>query len=140
MASAFVYEALNAAIAAAWTHTPIRWPGSPSDPPRDNSPFISVTYPVGIEYQASMGAPGFNRWRNEGGVRIALALPSSLELNNSAQPWLTRIDALRAALRGKLFGTVHTFEAGPPIIDEGSDVGGYFVVSFAVAYMADVIG
>jgi hypothetical protein len=140
MASAVVYNALNAAITAAWTHTPIRLPATPADAPADNSAFLSVTYPLGIEYLASLGGVGSSVWRNEGGVRIALCLPSSIALNDPSQSWLERIDALRAALRGKLFGTVHTFEAGPPIIDESADQDAYFVLSFVVTYMADVIG
>lgn len=140
MASSAVYAALNAAIAAAWPHTTIRSANSIADAPISGSAFLTVTYPFARERQASMGAPGANRWRTEGGVRITLSIPSGDDPDDAAAPWLTRLDALRAALRGKIFSGVQTFGASPPIMDESSDQGAFFVISFAVEYFADVIG
>lgn len=140
MASAAVYATLNAAISSAWTHTPIKFPNSQSDAPMSGEAFLTVSYPFSRERQASTGAPGANRWRTEGGLLIQLSIPAGDDPNDAAAPWLTRLDALRQALRGKLISGVETFGASSPIMDESSDRGAYYVVSFAVEYLADVIG
>lgn len=140
MASAAVYAAFSAAIAAAWPHSTIRLPNSIADAPISGVAFLTVTYPFARERQASFGAPGANRWRTEGGVRITLSIPAGDDPDDAASPWLTRLDALRDALRGKIFSGVQTFGASSPIMDESSDQGAFYVISFAVEYFADVIG
>lgn len=140
MASAAVYATFKAVIEAAWTHTPIKFPNAPADAPLSNTAFLTVSFPFSRERQASTGAPGANRWRTEGGMLVELSIPVGDDPNDAAAPWLSRIDALRAALRGKLLSGIETFGASPAIMDESGDRGAYFVVSFAVEYLADVIG
>ena len=140
MASAATRSAINAAIEAAWTHTTIRYGTGPADVPADNSPYLVVTYPFARERQMSIGAPGANRWRTEGGFLVELCIPTDEQLTDPETPWLARLDTLRAALRGNTFGGVETFAASPAIEDESSDREAYYVTSFTVEYQADVIG
>lgn len=129
--------AVETRLAANWAHTPIRTPNaSDGDVPDDNSAFLYVEYPVASEDQKSIGSPGSNLWREEGGFRVVLAIPAGIGLSN----WITRLDTLRGVFRGKEFDGVRTYNADPSIQDGSTDDGAYFVISFAVAYDFDIIG
>lgn len=137
MASAAVMAAVDAKIAANWPHCPIRALNAADGAvPADRGAFLVVQYPVAAEDQASIGAPGSNLWREEGAFRVALAVPRGKGLG----AWPGRLDALRAALRGQVFDGVRTYNADPPVIDDGSDRGAFVLLSFAVAYEFDVFG
>jgi fermentation-respiration switch protein FrsA (DUF1100 family) len=140
MPSTPVSETIGAAIQAAWTHTPIRVGNAAANAPADGSAFLTVMYVSARERQISTGAPGANIWRTHGGVYIELAIPSSVAPNDVEAPWMDRLEALRDALRGKVFGNVETLGASGPTEDESSDLGAYYVYSIAVEYLADVIG
>lgn len=140
MASASVMTALDAAIAAAWSHTPIMGPNEAGALPDDGTALLIVTYPVADETMLTVGAPGANVWREEGAVRVVLSVPVGMGLALDGVSWPERIDALRAALRGKVFGGVVTYEAPPPATNDQSDRGAYFDLSFAVPYQFDLIG
>lgn len=140
MASASVMTALDAAIAAAWSHTPIMGQNEAGALPDDGTALLIVTYPVADETMLTVGAPGANVWREEGAVRVVLSVPVGMGLALDGVSWPERIDALRAALRGKVFGGVVTYEATPPATNDQSDRGAYFDLSFAVAYQFDLIG
>lgn len=138
MASAAVMTAIESAVAANWTHTPIVAPNGGGSVPDDGSAYLIIQYPVAVERMISIGSPGSNVWREEGGVRIVLNIQAGTGLGS----WPARIDALRAALRGKTFadGAITTWEASPTASDDRNDDGAYYVMSFAVAYQADLIG
>ncbi|MBA3998948.1 MAG: hypothetical protein CTY36_00115 [Methylocystis sp.] len=142
MASYAVIDAFTAMIGAAWPHTPIMGLNESGKAPSENSAFLTVTFPVAKEEQASVGAPGANIYREEGAAHVCLAIPIGLGINPPDSPWAQRIDALRAALRGKTFadGAGVTWEASPPFVNEQSDRGAYFEMSFAVPYRYDVAG
>jgi hypothetical protein len=136
MASTAVMAAVEARLAAVWTYTPIYTPNSGRLVPDDNSAFLAVEYPAATEEQISIGAPGANTWREEGGFRLALAIPAGVGLG----AWPERVDELRAAFRGAEFGGVRTYQASPPAEDGETDNGAYYVLSIAVAYEFDIIG
>ena len=140
MASSAAMTALDAAVTAAWPHTPIHFPNVAGAVPNDGSPLLIVTYPVANETMLTVGAPGANVWREEGAVRVVLSLPIGMGLTQDGVSWPERIDALRAALRGKVFGGVVTYEATPPATNDQSDRGAYFDLSSALAYQIDITG
>ena len=138
--TAFIRDALNAAVSAAWPYTGITLPNERAEPPADGSAWLALSYPVLTETMMTVGAPGANLWRQEGGLRVALFVPIGSGIDSPGAPWDSRIDDLRAALRGKVFGPVTTFEASPPITDNTNDMGAYYELSFVVVFQADVIG
>jgi len=140
MASSAAMTALDAAITAAWPHTPIHLPNVAGAVPNDGSPLLIVTYPVANETMLTVGAPGANVWREEGAVRVVLSLPVGMGLTQDGVSWPARLDDLRAALRGKIFDGVVTFEATPPATNDQSDRGAYFDLSSALAYQLDITG
>jgi hypothetical protein len=142
MASYVVIDAFTSMIGAAWPHTPIKDLNDSGKAPHDNSPFLIVTFPVAKEEQASVGAPGANIYREEGAAHVCLAIPIGMGINPPLSPGAKRIEALRAALRGRTFaeGAGVTWEASPPFVNEQSDRGAYFEMSFAVPYRYDLSG
>lgn len=139
MASAVVMATIDAYVDANWSGTLVT-PNSTMTPPADGSAFIEVSYPIAVEEQMSVGAPGNNVWREEGTVRIEFMIPSGTGL----QTMTVQADALRAALRGKVLapasGHLRTEEASPLIPMGDSDDGNYAVHSFQVRYLYDIHG
>ncbi len=145
--SAIVMKVVNAFVQANWTHSPIRSAGVEGSVPQDNTAFLAIQYPLATEEQITVGAPGQNVWREAGGVRIVLSVPIGTDVLDDAEPWMQRIDDLRAALRGKnldagptLLGPIRLQEASPPVTNDGNDLGAYYEVAFVVTYQADVLG
>lgn len=138
--SAAVMSAIGGLIAANWTHTPIIEPNMAGNLPADGSAFLTVQYPVASEEMLTLGAPGANFWRESGGARVVLSIPSGKGVNQVGAPWMDRLDALRAALRGKNTNGVITWEPSPVTFDDRSDDGAYFELTFAIEFQFDVIG
>ena len=141
MASLAVMNIVNALVATAWgSNTPIVAADTTGIVPSDNSAFLMVTFPVATEIQKSVGAPGANFYREEGAFRCVLYAPVGRGLNPSATPYASWIDALRAALRGQIVSGLVIFEASPPTVNNDSDKGAYWEMSFATTYHFDVQG
>lgn len=138
--SAAVMVAIDAHVAENWNYTPIIAPNGDASGPDDGSAWLEVQYPVASERMLTTGDPGNNYWREEGGVRVVLMVPLGIGLNDPAAPWMTRIDELRAALRGKKISDIVTYEASPAIIGDTNESGGHFELSFTVEYQYDVTG
>ncbi len=136
MASAAVTAAVKARLATEWTRTPIFHPNEQPQVPADGTPFLSVQYPLAMEEQMSIGAPGNNVWREEGAIRFVLAIPRGAGIDDYSG-W---IDELRASFRGKIFSGVHTFEASPAVLDDRNEDGKYWALSCAVTYHFDIFG
>lgn len=107
-----------------------------AETPADGSSFVTLQFPVTNERNASVGAPGNNRWRVEGVARIVISVPRGRGLGQM----LTYADALAAAFRGKTFSDIETYEVDGPIFDDGSDDGNYFVASLVIVYRFDTFG
>ena len=140
MAAAAVMAAFETTIAANWSATAIVTPNSTMTAPADGAGFIEISYPIAVEEQMSVGAPGNNVWREEGTVRVEVLIPSGSGL----QTLTAQADTLRAALRGKVLapstGHLRTEEASPLIPMGASDDGNYAVHSFQVRYLYDIHG
>lgn len=142
MASLAAMQAIDALVAANWSHTPIIAQNTTGQIPEDASAYLQVMYPFAEETMMSTGAPGSNFFREDGAARICLYIPIGQGLNPVATPWLQRIDTLRAALRAKSLasGAGETIEASPAIQHDDSDDGAYHELSFALVYRYDVTG
>lgn len=133
MASFEVMQDVEARLAANWAYTPIVTPNTGGGAPADNTAFLVLTYPVSTEEPISIGAPGANFHREEGAFHICLQIPIGTSINTPIA-WGDRISALMAVFRYVKFGVVETIGFEGPNIDDESDQGGYFELSFAVGY------
>src|ERR1700736_428413 len=119
MAGKVVVDAVAARLAANWTTTPIVDDDAGGQAPWDGSPYVTVEYPVALENQITVGAPGNNVFRESGAFRIKLVCQTGTGLS---QPLLW-IDQLRAIFRGKQFSGVTTYAPSPGIVDNSNYVG-----------------
>lgn len=109
-----------------------------SQPPADGSPFLSVQFPVGTATIVSMAAPGSRTIREEGAIRLVLSarrgdgLDAALGLLEEAAA-LFRLQDVPTANGG----LVRCLEASPPIDNDSSDNGAYWVMSTSVRYYFD---
>jgi hypothetical protein len=134
MAGKVVIDAVSARLAANWTLTTIIDDDSSGLGTGDGSPYVAVEYPVSVENQITIGAPGNNVFRESGAFRIVLVSPTGTGLS---QP-LAWIDLLRAIFRGKQFSGVTTYAPSPGIVDNSNYVGGKFIISCSVPYFVDL--
>jgi hypothetical protein len=135
MASQAVTDAVLSRLAANWTRTPIVPPSTRSDTPAAGTPFLAVQFPFSREEQVTVGTPGANVFREEGAIRLVLAVPRNVGLS----AYLGWVDELRALFRAKSFTPVKTWAPSPPVIDDAIEAGPYVLLSFAVPYYADIL-
>lgn len=139
MASSFVVSTIAAAVAANWSYTPVVLPNDEGLAPDDGSAFLVLEFPpVGDENQITIGAVGTRVFREEGAFVLTLCAPIGMGVNPTASPWLDRLDALRAALRGQNFSNVNTLAATPPHENGESDRGAYYELAVAIPYYFDL--
>lgn len=123
---------------------PIVAPNLGESAPSDGSGYLAVEYPVANETMMSIGAPGANVWREDGGFLLTLVAPIGNGLRGASTPWAALMDAVRAGFRGRTItvgdGFMTTFEASPPTFKQDSERGAYCELSVAVAYWFDLIG
>ena len=82
MASAAVVTAIQAALAANWTATPIVQPNFASLVPDDGSAFLVLEFPpVGGETQITLGPQGSRVFREEGAFLLTLCIPLGIGVN-----------------------------------------------------------
>lgn len=134
MASQMVMDAVEARLSA-WTRCPIIGFNTVGEPPADASEFLRVQFPVVDETQISVGAPGSQLFREEGGIWFALCIP----VGKSIKPYGAWIDELRDLFRAKQFDGVSTYEAPPATQDNDAENGNYVRQSFVVEYYADIL-
>ncbi len=135
MASLAVMTAVEARLAANFTRCAIITPFTTAETPGDGSPYLTVTYPVANETQASIGAPGSNAYREDGTFRFMLSVP----IRTGLEQWSAWIDELRALYRGVVFDGVVTWEAPPPATRDSDDET-RCELSFAVPYRFYIFG
>lgn len=134
MPSSSVATAVDSYLSANFSTCPVFTLNDGSEAPADGSNFVQVQYPLGIEDQRSIGAPGANCFREEGAVRFVINTGKTA----GSAAVLALADELRALMRNKRFDGVRTFEAPPATLDDESDHPRYFQASFAVAYEFDI--
>lgn len=136
MASAAVMAAVRARLDSNWTRCPVEYPNEAMQTPADGSPFLAVQFPVASEERISMGAPGANVHREEGGIRFVLAIPRGAGVGE----WTPWIDEMRSLFRSKRFDNVVTYAASPAVLDDRSDDGNYWALSCSIPYTFDIHG
>jgi hypothetical protein len=138
MASKTVKDAVAARAASVWPHTPIRVTNTTAAVPEDLGAFLIVQFHAADENQITIGQPGNNKFREQGGIRFILCIP----IGSGTDPWDARIDQLRSDFRAKQFGTptVTTWAASPPVDNDQSDYESYFEIAFVVPYFFDLVG
>jgi hypothetical protein len=135
MASKEVVDAVNARLAS-WTTLPFVGPNLEGDTPADASQYVLVDYPVANAMQMSVGAPGYNVWREEGVFRLIIHAGRGKGVDDA----LIYAGQLAALFRGKSFDGVNTDAPSPPITDDRSENGNYFLIAIAIPYEFDLIG
>lgn len=137
MPSQAVANAVESYLAANWTTTPVIGLNTIGIAPADGSPFVVVEYPVQIENQLTLGAPGVNQYRETGAFRIVVNEQRSIGTSR-AFGWC---DTLRALFRGQVIsGVVQTFAPSPPVVNDANDRGDFFQVSFSCPYRSYIVG
>jgi hypothetical protein len=134
MAGKAVIDAVTARLKANWTLCAIVEDDTTGQGTGDGSPYVTLEFPVAIETQITIGAPGNNVFRESGAFRIVLVAPSGLGLGQNTS-W---IDQLRAVFRGKQFSGVTCYAPSPGVEDKSNYRVGKFVISSAVPYYLDL--
>jgi hypothetical protein len=134
MPSAAVSDAVTARLAG-FTTCPVYTINQQLTPPVDGGPYVQVQYPFGDERQISIGAPGANIFREEGGIRFVIFTPVGDGIG-SAQSIAA---SLRTLFRNFRSGAFRCYAAAPVTFDDTNDRPGWFVSSFAVPYEFDLI-
>jgi hypothetical protein len=136
MAHRLVEAAFRARLAAGFSGCQI-YPKGKTAAPSNGAAFLVLQFPHSTSMQASVGDPGNNRYREEGGARFVLNVKSnSAPAIAQGDQWCEEIAEL---FRGKRFDGVLTFAPGSPTFDDESDNAGYFTMSFAVPYLFNFI-
>lgn len=137
MADPTASAAIRALVIANWAHCDIREINAESDVPEDGSAFAELQFPFATERMMSVGAPGSNLFREEGGARFILYVPRGEGLGS----WPMRLKTLRAALRSHVSddGALRIYEA-PPETDASANDHAYRMLSFVFPYEYDFYG
>lgn len=131
MASAAVIAAVKARQAANWTTVTIYYPNETFTTPGDGSAFVQVDFPIAESDQASIGAPGANRFRDLGTIRFIINIDAGAGTDLATQ----YADELADVFRAKVFSGVITYAPSPPVY-LGVD-GNYATWSVSIPYKYD---
>lgn len=138
MASAAVVSAVEARIATYWTATSYFSPNTVADTPTDGTAFLTIQFPLANAEQISVGAPGAQLFREEGGIRFVLSIPRSQ--TGGVAYWMGQMETLLANFRAKKFGGMQTFAPTSPVLDDSNDDGTYYKLSAVVPYNLNALG
>lgn len=80
MTSLVVYDAVRARVEVEWTATPVEWPNEPVTLPPEGTPgfdgcWIALEFHGRLFGQASIGAPGDQRWDEDGTIWAHVLAP-----------------------------------------------------------------
>lgn len=131
MASAAVIAAVKARQQAGWTSAPVNYPNEPFGLPADPSPFVDVDFPIAASDQASLGAPGANKFRDDGAIRFIVSTPVNTGTSLATQ----YANELADLFRAKVFDGVITYAPSPPVYLGAG--GSYASWSIAIPYKHD---
>jgi len=134
MASGAVHTLVMARLASV-TGAQLYGPNELSQPPANGGAYVLVMYPVASEEQATVGAPGSNRFREEGSIRFVVHVPRDTGANNA----FSLCDQIRTLFRNYKASGLRCFESTPAITNEDLDDEAYFIVSSSVAYQYDIL-
>lgn len=136
MARKAVIDIVAAVLAGHWTHCPVFHPNTTAEPPEDGSPYIVVQYPYANSEQKTFGAPGGNKWRDDGAFRLVIHVGRGDGIDAGTQ-WA---DELATMFRGKDLGAIQTWAPSAPVTDDRNSAAQYYVLSIAVPYWHDYLG
>lgn len=136
MASVAVIDAVEDRVAANWSATDYFGLNTVGDPPTDGTPFLTVQYPVANGEQISVGSPGAEVFREDGGIRFVLAIPRG----QGVRYWQLALEALLGHFRAAKFSGINTWAPTTPIFDNSNDSGNYFRLTAVVPYYFDALG
>lgn len=136
MASSAVIAAIETRVATYWTATPYYGLNTMGDPPADGSAFLTIQYPVANASQISVGSPGAEVFREEGGVRFVLSIPRGA----GVAYWQGLLEALLQHFRAAKFSGVNTWAPTSPVFDNSNDNGNYWLLSAVAPYYFDALG
>jgi Bacteriophage related domain of unknown function len=131
MAHPTVVAEVEARLAANWTATPIVPANTLGTTEGLGEPFVIVDYPVA---NSERSAVNDRLYREEGGFRILLYMPRGIGLTQGG----TWSEALAAIFRDQKFGAglaLNTLAPDPPITDDASDEGNFFLFATIVPYV-----
>lgn len=111
MADAVVLAAVRARQEANWTTAPVVYPNEPFPLPGNGSPFVQVDFPLAESDQASLGAPGANKFRDRGTIRFIV----NTETGRGPDLALQYVGQIADLFRAQVFGGVITYAPSPPI-------------------------
>ena len=111
MASAAVIAAVKARQQAGWTTTRVDYPNETTTPPTDSADFVEVDFPLAGSDQASLGAPGANKFRDLGTIRFIVNIKSGDGTDRATQ----YANELADLFRAKVFAGVITYAPSPPV-------------------------
>jgi hypothetical protein len=131
MASAAVIAAVKSRQQAGWNTTPVIYPNEKFELPSDPAPFIEVDFPIAASDQASLGAPGANRFRDLGTIRFIISTRNDVGTDTATQ----YANELSDLFRAQVFDGVITYAPSPPVY-LGAD-GNYGSWSISVPYKYD---
>lgn len=131
MASAAVIAAVKARQQAGWTSARVSYPNETFTLPDGPLPFVEVDFPIASSDQASLGAPGANKFRDVGTIRFII----STVVNTGTDLATQYAGELTDLFRAKVFDGVITYAPSPPVY-LGAD-GNYASWSIAVPYKFD---
>lgn len=135
MAHANVIAAFRDRLDANWTRCAVKNDNNTTQTP-PAAPFIEVLFLVSNAQQMSVGAPGANLWREEGGCLLVL----NVERGTGAAVWAPWIDEIAAIFRGKNFDGVQTFAPTSAEFENDNEDGNFYRIGVAVPYTYDIIG
>lgn len=136
MASVAVMAAVEARVATYWTASDVFTPNTVGETPVDGTPFLSVQYPVANNEQISVGSPGAEVFREEGGIRFVFSIPRGQGISY----YQSLLEALMDHFRAKQFSSVTTFAPSAAFTDDSSDVGNYWLLTSVVPYQLNILG
>jgi hypothetical protein len=135
MASKLVVDAVNARLAASWTHCPVIGTNLQAARPSDGSAFLECQYLLAKETHIGLGQVGQRSFREEGVIRFVLSVPRGTGID-LAGTWL---DDLRNLFRAAQFGGVNCLGAAPAADDGSNGNGNYYIMRMLTDYYADIL-
>jgi Bacteriophage related domain of unknown function len=136
MANQDVVAASIARLQANWLTTPIVLPNDQNfQPPADGSDFVTIQFPFAIEEFIGMAAIGSRGMRETGTIRIVV----SVTRGQGQDAGLGYCKTLAALFRLQTFSGIVCFEVSPPIDNNLSDTGAYWIQSISAKYQYDFL-
>ena len=136
MANQAVVAAVCARLQANWFATSLVLPNDKNaQPPSDDSDFVTVQFPVGLETFIGMAAVGSRAMRETGAIRLVVSVARGEGLDIG----LGYCATLAGLFRLQTFSGIVCFEVSPPIDNDASGKGAYWVLSISARYQYDFL-